>query len=238
MRPILCLALLSLLTAAPLVGQVGHPPDRSPYRDIQFGKSMTLLVGDVGGNGGKIGVGPHDGRSYGVRFDIRAGTAVQFGFTVARADLHRLIVSAQDSVANRVDGPVSQTLTMVETALQINVTGKKTWHGLAPYVAGTIGLAGGSTLPASQPDSSGYKFGTRFYFAPAAGIRVFLTRSLHLRLEARQLFWKLSYPAIYNAEPAAQPSIDPSKPNSVLQGGKLTEWTGGRELRAGLAFSF
>jgi hypothetical protein len=39
-------------------------------------------------------------------------------------------------------------------------------------------------------------------------------------------------------EPAAQPSTDPTKPNSVLKGEKLTEWTGGRELRAGLGFNF
>ena len=230
----LCLA----LAAAPLSAQVGHPPNRSPYRDIVHGKSLTVMYGDVGGSGGKIGVGPHDGRSYGMRFDIRVGTPIQFGFTVARADLKRLIVSAADSVNNRVDGPVDQSLTMVEGALQINLTGKKTWNHLAPFVGGTIGYLSGSALPASQPDSSGYKFGSKFYFAPAAGIRVFFGKSLHLRLEARQLLWKLTYPSAYQREPAAQPSTDPTKPNSVLKGAKLTEWTGGRELRLGLGFNF
>jgi len=232
-------ALLVLaLAAAPAAAQVGHAPAHSPYRDILAGKSITVLVGDVGGSGGKIGVGPHDGQSYGVRFDIRLGTPLQFGVTVARAQLKRLIVSAADSVNNRVDGPVDQNLTMFEGALQLNLTGKKTWHHLAPFLGGTVGYVDGSPLPSSQPDSSGYKFGSKFYFAPAAGVRIFLGQSFHLRLEARQLFWKLTYPSAYNLEPAAQPSSDPTKSNSVLQGGKLTEWTGGRELRAGLGFNF
>jgi hypothetical protein len=230
----LCLA----LAAAPLSAQVGHPPGRSPYRDIVHGKSLTAMYGDVGGTGGQIGVGPHDGRSYGVRFDIRVGTPLQFGLTLARANLKRLIVSADDSVSNRVDGPVDQRLTMVEGALQLNLTGKKTWNHLAPFLAGTIGYVGGSGLPASEPDSSGYKFGSKFYFAPAAGVRVFFGRSLHLRLEARQLFWKLTYPSSYLVEPAAQPSTDPAKPNAVLTGPKLTEWTGGREFRLGLGVNF
>ena len=228
----------ALFAATPLAAQVGHAPGASPYRDILQGKSITLLVGDVAGDGGRIGIGPHDGQSYGVRFDIRLGAPLQFGITVARAELKRLIVSADDSVTNRVDGPVDQSLTMFEGALQLNITGRKTWYRLAPYLGGTIGYVSGSSLPGSQPDSSGYKFGSKFYFAPAAGLRVFMTRSLHLRLEARQLYWKLTYPTSYNQEPAAQPSSDPDKPNSVLKGAKLQEWTGGRELRAGLGLTF
>jgi hypothetical protein len=229
---------LSVLLASPLTAQVGHAPGSSPYRDITKGKSFTFLYGDLGGDGGRLGIGPHNGRSYGVRFDIRLGTPVQFGFTVARAEMERLIVSADDSVDNRVDGPVDQNLTMIEAALQLNITGKKTWHRLAPYLAGSVGWVDGSDLPASQPDSSGYKFGSRFYLAPAAGVRIFFSNRLHLRLEARQLYWRLSYPFSYTQEPAAEPSPDPDNPNSVLGGAKREQWTGARELRAGLAFGF
>jgi hypothetical protein len=231
-------ALVMLCLATPLAAQVGHDPHRSPYRDIIRGKSLTLLYGDVAGDGGKIGVGPHDGQSYGVRLDLRLGTPVQFGVTVAKANLKRLIVSADDSVNKRVDGPVDQSLTMFEAALQLNLTGRKSWHRLAPYLGASLGYQKGSSLPASQPDSSGYKFGSKFYLSPAIGVRIFVSQTLHLRLEARQLYWKLTYPNSYNQEPADEPSTNPDKPNSVLKGAKLDEWTGGRELRAGLGFSF
>lgn len=230
---------LALLLAAPLAAQVGHAPASSPYRDIFAGKSLTAVVGDIGGDGGRIGVGPHNGRSYGLRFDIRIGAPVHFAVTVAKADAERFVVSADDSVATRKKGPVDQGLTMFEAAAQLNITGKKTWHRLAPFVGMSVGYVDGGGLPAGAPaDSSGYNFGGKFYLSPAAGVRVFLGNNLHLRFEARQLFWKLSYPVSYTIEPAAEPSTDPDNPNAVLPNGKRDEWSGGRELRVGVGFAF
>jgi hypothetical protein len=238
MRLAFTVTVLAGLIAGPLCAQVGHDPARSPYRDITHGKSVTLLGGDVGGDGGKVGVGPHHGRSYGARFDFRLSAPIQFGLTVARAELERFVVSADDSVATRKTGPVDQNLTLIEATMQLNLTGKKTWHRLAPFISGSVGWTRGSDLPASVPDSSGFKFGSKLYLAPAVGVRAFVTNSFFLRLEARQLFWKLNYPLAYTQEPAAQPSTDPDRPNAVLEDGKRSQWSGARELRAGLGFAF
>jgi hypothetical protein len=239
MHRLLTTTLTLMALAGPLAAQVGHEPNSSPYRDIPYGRSLSLLVGEIGGNGGSIGVGPHNGQSYGVRFDVRVGAPVQLGFTVARGDLERLVVSAADSVANRVDGPVKQAVTMLEFAVQINLTGKKSWHRLAPFIGGSAGFIHGADLPPTVKDSSGYKFGGKIYLAPAAGVRVFLGKSLNIRLEARHLFWKLKYPLTYNLDPAAEPSGNPSTHrNSVLPGSKSDEWSGGSELRAGLSYAF
>ena len=238
MRLILASIPAVCLLASSVSAQVGHDPAHSPYRDIPKGKSVTLMIGDVGGDGGKVGVGPHNGRSYGARFDLRLSAPVQFGLSVARAELERFVVSADDSVATRKKGPVDQNLTMIEATLQLNLTGKKTWYRLAPFLSGSFGWTRGSDLPSSVPDSSGFKFGSKLYLVPAVGVRVFVTNSLFLRLEARQLFWKLSYPLGYTQEPAAEPSTDPNRPNAVLPDGKRTQWSGARELRAGLGFAF
>lgn len=233
------LAALALVVSLPLSAQVGHDPGRSPYRDILRGKSLTALVGDLGGDGGRIGVGPHNGRTYGLRFDIRIGTPVHFAVSVARAEAERFVVSADDSVATRRKGPVDQALTMFEAGMQLNLTGKKSWHRLAPFLGVAVGYADGENLPASAPqDSSGYNFGGKLYLVPSAGVRVLLSNSLQLRFEARQLFWKLNYPLSYTAEPAAEPSTDPDNPNAVLPSGKRDEWSGGREFRLGLGFAF
>jgi len=235
MRPSL---LLLALAASPLAAQVGHAPDHSPYTDILPGRSFTLLYGDVGGDGGRLGIGPHHGRSYGVRGDIRLGAPLQVGFSVARAELERLVVSADDSVATRVKGPVDQRLLMLELTMQLNLTGKKSWHHLAPYLSGSLGWANGSDLPAGGPaDSSGFKFGNKIYLSPGVGLRVMIGQTLHLRLDARQLFWKLSYPVSYLVEPAAEPGVTGSS-NAVITDGKRNQWSGGRELRVGLGLSF
>lgn len=235
----LTLPFLLFAVTAPLTAQVGHDPASSPYRDIPNGRSLTFLVGDVGGNGGKVGVGPHNGRSYGGRLDLRISGPVQFGLGFSQANLERLVVSADDSVARRTTGPFTQTLTMIEASLQFNITGRKSWHRLAPYASGTLGWAHGSSLPASaSADSSGYKFGSKIYLAPAIGVRIIITNNVQLRLDARQLFWKLKYPLSYTQDPLAEPSPNGDLANAVLPDGKREQWSGARELRVGLGFSF
>jgi hypothetical protein len=227
----LLVALASVAVAcSPLAAQVGHSPESSPYQDIRFAKFVSLLYGDIGGDGGKVGVGPHHGQSYGARFDIRLSGPLQAGLSFAQADLERLVIDADAPVATRVKGPVGQQLTLLELALQWNITGRKTWHRLAPYVTGAIGVATSTDTPS---DTSGYSFGTKVYLSPGIGFRLFLSDRIHLRAEARQLFWKLSYPSSYFQAPAADTTAAP-----VLSGGSHSQWTGGRELRVGLGIGF
>jgi hypothetical protein len=230
--------LLPLLAGAatPAAAQVGHPPEHSPYRDLLYGNSITPFIANIGGDGGKLGIGPHDGTTYGIRYDRRLSNIIQFGLSFESGNLQRLIVDADDSVATRVKGPVQQQLSIAELALQWNITGKKTWHGLAPYFGGTIGLTWADDTPA---DTSGYRFGTRAVLAPDLGFRLFVGQRLHLRGEVRQLFWQLKYPGAYLDEPADQPGTGTGKnSNAVIRNGKLDEWTGGTEFKLGIGFSF
>jgi hypothetical protein len=224
------LAVAGALLASPLAAQVGHPPHATPYRDIVNGMTVTFLTGDVGGNGGKLGIGPHHGQSYGARFDLRISGPVEAHLGASHASLDRLIVSTRDSVATRVSGPVSQGVTLVEAGLQFNLTGRKTWHHLAPFFGGSLGLATASDTPA---DSSGYTFGSKFFVAPEIGMRVLLGDRLQLRADARALFWKLKYPTGYLLPPTKEPTGRP-----LITDGKLTEGTGGHEFRLGIALSF
>ncbi len=229
---------LLLALALPLpttaMAQAGHPPSGSPYRDIRYGHSVLLNVGQFGGGGGRLELGPHDGTLYGLRYDIRVSGPIQFGFSVANGTLERLIQDPDDSVATRTSGPVPQKVTFAELAIQFNLTGSKTWRGLAPYIAGSGGLALSGGVPA---DTTGYDFGNKFYIVPAAGLRFFLTPNIHLRAEARSVFWKLSYPVSFAEEPAEEPG-DAASPNALLPDGRLDEWTSSRWLLIGLGVSF
>ena len=219
--------------ASPALAQVGYPPSKSPYRDILYGTTITAMIGHIGGDGGKLRVGAHNGLAYGARFDVRLSTPLQVGAAVTYANLERFIVDADDSVASRVRGPVDQRVILAEAALQWNITGKKTWHRLAPYVGLSLGLAFGSDTPS---DTSGYRFGNKFFAAPNLGVRAFLTDRLHIRAEARQIFWKLKYPSRYLDEPEDQPGTGDDS-NAVITDGKLEEWTGGRHLFVGLGYA-
>ena len=222
-------ALLALLPES-ASAQVGHPPDRSPYRDIPKGHTVTGFAGLFGGTGGRFAIAPHDGPVFGLRYDIRTASALQMGLVFARGNLERMIVDPFVEVENRVSGPVDQKVTFLELDLQLNLTGGKTWHRLAPFagVGGGLAIAGNTAA-----DTSGFDFGKKIYLAPHAGFRFFLTDRLHLRADARVLFWKLNYPASFTLEPTLDPDAPP-----VIDDGNVSEWTTSSWLQAGLGFSF
>ncbi|HEV7367295.1 MAG TPA: hypothetical protein VGN76_15730 [Gemmatimonadales bacterium] len=229
MRNLFGIALLLALPASALA-QVGHAPKTSPYRDIHKGHTLTAMGGYFKGDGGRFGIGPHGDYVFGGRYDIRSASAFQIGIGVYHGNLNRLIVDPFVVLANRVKGPVKQSVTFAEIALQFNITGGKTWHRFAPFLAASGGLAFASSTPT---DTSGYNFGNKFFLAPTFGVRVFLTERLHLRAEARANFWKLNYPDTFRQPPIEQPAAPP-----VIVGGSITEWVSSRWVQVGLGYSF
>ena len=230
LRPVAIACAIAMLCPALASAQVGHPPGRSPYRDIPKGHTLTGFAGLFGGSGGRFGIAPHDGTVFGLRYDIRTASPIQMGLLLARGNLERLIVDPFVELENRVSGPVDQTVSFLELDLQLNLTGGKTWHRLAPFVGAGVGL----TFPSGTPaDTSGFELGKKIYLAPHAGFRLFITDRLHLRTDARVIFWKLSYPASFTREP----TLDPDSP-PVIDDGRVSEWTTSSWLQAGLGFSF
>ena len=223
------LALLALLPESALA-QVGHPPNRSPYHDIPKGHTVTVYAGQFGGSGGRFEIAPHDGAVFGLRYDIRTASALQMGLLFGRGTMERMIVDPFVEVENRVSGPVDETVSFVELDLQLNLTGGKTWHRLAPFV----GVGGGLALPSDTPaDTSGFELGKKIYLVPHAGFRFFLTDRIHLRTDARVIFWKVNYPTSFTLEPTLDPDAPP-----VIDDGRVSEWTTSSWLQAGLGISF
>ncbi len=221
---------LGLMLPALGAAQVGHPPAGSPYQDIPKGHTVTGFAAQFGGSGGRFGIAPHDGPVFGLRYDIRTASPVQIGLLFARGTLERLIVNPFVDIENRVSGPVDQAVSFLEIDLQLNLTGGKTWHRFTPFAGTGVGL----TFPASTPaDTSGFKLGKKIYLAPHAGFRFFITDRVHLRTDARVVFWKLSYPPSFTREP----TLDPDSP-PVIDDGRVSEWTTSSWLQAGLGFSF
>lgn len=219
-----CLALAGTAQA-----QVGHDPARSPYRDMRYGQFVSVTVGRVFGDGGKIGFGPHHGQVAILRHDFLADRPLSISLGAGYAKVDRNFALAETQ-ANRLRGPAEHDVWFGEGNVQLNLTGGKTWRGLAPYLGLGVGLAVAERIPG---DSSGYKFGTKFYLAPAAGVRVFLSRRLFLRMEARTNFWSLTYPAGLRNDPDGQ--FGPEQP---ILTGEGKEWVPTPILHAGFGFAF
>jgi hypothetical protein len=227
---VLAAALAGLaLLSRPVTAQVGHDPARSPYRTLRFGQFIGLNGGLLNGNGGALGVAPHHGPVLGLRYDFLSAGTLTLGIAASVANLERLVVDPHKPIETAVTGPIKQRAGIGEVIVQFNLTGSKTWHRIAPYVAGSFGMMLAEHTP---EDSSDFKFRTRFLLTPGLGARVFLSDRLFLRLEARTAFWSVSYPASFRAVP----SSDPSKPPVLAAPTK--EWLANGWYSVGLSYAF
>jgi hypothetical protein len=218
-----------LLVARSAAAQVGHDPDRSPYRTLRYGQFIGASVGYFNGVGGQIGVAPHKGPTVGLRYDFLAAGTLTVGLAASYGQLDRFLVDPTKPIETARTGPLQQSVTFVEGILQFNLTGGKTWNRIAPFVSGGFGLV----LAGSTPeDSTGFKFRTKLAITPGIGARIFLSERLFLKLEGRSTFWQIGYPASYRSPP----STDPGKPPVIPGPGK--EWVTNGWYSLGLSYAF
>lgn len=222
------LAVAGLLAAAPAAAQVGSLPGKSPYRDIRFGHGISFTAAQWAGDGGEVGVGPGDGTTFGLRYDLRVSQPVSLSVGVARGDFDRVVLDPTALPEDREAVPVTGSLSLIDLGLQFTLTGAKTWHGLAPY----IGAAAGIALGGNVDDASGYEFGNKVTFAPLIGTRFFAGDNFFARLELRGTFWKLSYPTSFLTSPTV------NEDDAILPGGPESEWVLNPSIQVGLGYSF
>lgn len=218
------LLLFVLAAATPAFAQVGHPPDQSPYRDIPKKLSLTALGGYIGGSGGTLGLGPHDGPVYGGRFGIAVSGPLELSLSVEHADLQgRLVYRGLDGKL-ALGGNIPSPVWMFETDVQYTITGAKTWHHLAPYIGGGIGYAWRTS---STVSGDAFDFGGRFYWAPYAGTRIYVNSRSFLRAEIRGAFWRLAYPPPYYEDI-----------NGILQSYAINNYLSNVWYQFGVGYSF
>lgn len=217
---VLTLGLLSVLPSfRSLSAQVGRDPAQSPYRDISRGAGPVFFAGHLGGDRGKANVGPGDAMSYGLRYELALGraTLVQFAAAYLRGDRFIVNPAVNDTVQDRRYGPVDNDLLSTEIALQLRLTGGKTWHGFAPYLGTGVGMAF-DLRSAGDTTGSGYQFGRKLTFSGITGLRWHATRKVTVQLDARAMFWRLKYPVSFHST-----APDGSRVISIQD--PLTDWT-------------
>lgn len=229
MHRLTLVAIAALAFAPAAAAQVGHDPAHSPYQTLRYGQFVGVSGGYFRGDGGQIGVAPHHGGTVGLRYDFLGAGTISLGLSASYARLERFIVDKNKPIETGKTGPVIQNTMLFEGIIQFNLTGSKTWNGIAPYVSTGLGVVLGGATPA---DTSGFKFRTKGALTPGIGARVFLSPRLFLRLEARSTFWQISYPGVYRSPPLN----DPSKPPAITGPGK--EWVTNGWYSVGLSYAF
>ncbi len=221
-RVLLLAALLGALPAALAAqGEVGNEPERSPYRDIFTHQGFTLFAGRFAGNTGPAHTGPRPGLAIGARLQVRISGAVDIwaSFGEAMSSRERLDVSGDTT---KDMGSIKARLLMFDLAMALNLTGDKTWHGFAPYV----GVGAGIVAPNHKViDPGGFELGSNFTLVPTIGTRLFIARSLALRFEIRDYYYRYTFPLDYYQAPGHQ-GVIPATEASRQWYNNLTLWAG------------
>jgi hypothetical protein len=202
--------LLPVVPSARLSAQVGHDPATSPFRDVTTRQALTVFGGRFNGNESEAGVGAMPGPMLGLRLQTRLSGPLDLWISVAGVNSTRLVVNPDSPLTSRTTGPINYDLMLLDMALGFNLTGLKTWHGLAPYIS----IGGGVEIPTQgRTDPGGYEARQNFMFIPSIGTRLALSRRISATFELRDYLIRYEWPYAYlhPTNVAVPPVLDPRK---------------------------
>lgn len=196
----LCL-LASLVCIVPRGAEAQVDLD-SPYRFLETSQGTGPFAGYLATSDGSIGLGPSSAPVFGGRYGIRVSGPFMVEAELAYIPSTRAVLDTVPSDTAIVSlGETDMPLALARAALRFNVTGARTWHRLQPFALFGIGvaldLAGESSLDEELPEDVRFDFGTSFAADFGAGIEWFVSRRATLRLDARNLLWRLETPTAF-----------------------------------------
>lgn len=210
------------------VGRVGYPPARSPFVDLEHSQELTLIGGNYHGHRDAANVAPQGGSLVGVHYEWRAAGPLALIAEVARATSERNILNPSKVGAARDLGSVNRPLYTGDFDLGLDLTGGKSWHRLVPQVSSGIGLVSDFH---SQPDSGGFRFGTRFAFNLAAGLKYTPAGHWQVRADIKDRMYTIAYPETYYIAPTGGTPVVTTEQSRSF-------WTHNPQLTLGLSYLF
>ena len=204
------LAALALLPGARAAAQTVP----SPYRHIETSQSIAVTAGYLFTDpevtltdSTSAELGHRSAPVVGLRYQLRASGPLSIEFSAAvspgERNLYGPAYNADSTVVTAEDLGVAvpSTIVMGDVGLKFNLTGARTWNGLAPYFSAAGGIVGDirGTLPeereADIPATARFRFGPAFAVGGALGTDWFPNRRTSLRLEAQGRLWRMRTPS-------------------------------------------
>ncbi|NIN73003.1 MAG: hypothetical protein GTO46_13960 [Gemmatimonadetes bacterium] len=216
----------------------------SPYRFIEPKQDLGLSFSYIWANAGKAGIGPKAGPAVGLRYTRRISrplslTPEVFFFRSERDVIDPSLEEGQEDQGNgsAFIGTQGLDILLVAGRFNLNLTGTRTWHSLAPYLFSGLGIAmeigGASTCPESPaPDCQielreRFDFGTSLLLQLGLGTVWIPRQRLSLRIEGLNRIWRIKTPPGY---------VDPGV--TIFPIPQATDWTNNWELALTLSYWF
>ena len=190
------MVLAAVLTLAPRAWtqEVGYPPARSPFRDLEYRHELTLFGGYYAAGKDPAGVAPRSGPMLGLRYDANVGGPVSLFLRASYVASERRALDPTQPAEARDLGIKSWPLYVTDFGLSLNVTGQKSYRRMVPVVSVGIGFAADGNR--SVPEDP-FRFGTEFALTYGAGLRFVPGGRFQIRLGADGYLYRLRYPSGY-----------------------------------------
>jgi hypothetical protein len=217
----------ALALPAALRAQVGYPPDRSPYRDLEFRQELTTFTGYFSASEDPVKVAPQSGPLLGLRYEVRIGGPAQLFARVARVFSERAPIDPTLPEAQRRLPTQSWPLYLSDVGIALNLTGQKSLHSFVPVLNGGIGVA--SDFKGRDPGD--YQFGTSFAFTFGAGVRWVPGGRFQLRADISDYLYKIEYPPSYTLPSGGNPAV-------LGEGQGRSSWQNNAVITLGASYLF
>lgn len=229
----------ALLLAPSLINAqlVGVRPERSPFRDIEFRRELTVFTGWYATDAGIAGVLPRGGPMLGARWETHLSGPLRFYTRVGSVFSQRTVINparpdSLDASGNNVRslGEYGWPVFFGDVGLNADLTGRKSYRRLVPMLS--VGV-GGVTDFIRGPDAGQFSFGTKFALSYGGGVRYVPDGRWQYRLDVHDVLHRVKYPPSYltNLSGSGPVIADPQEDRSwhhnvALQFG--VSWTYGR----------
>lgn len=182
---------------------VGHTPETSPFHDIDANQRITLFGGYFKAQGDGLQTTPQSGPAFGLRYDLPVAGPADFFVRLQRVNSSRIAYNPTLPAATRSLGRQSLALYDGDLGFALNLTGRRTWHGLIPNINFGLGIVSASGTTKNDP----YSFGTQFAFSTGIGIRYNPSNSYEIRLDAGPTYYQNHYPPAYFVAPTGSTAL-------------------------------
>jgi hypothetical protein len=219
-------AALALFVALPLRAQVGHDPESSPYRDLEYRQEFTPYAGYARARVDAAGATPQSAAIAGLRYELYLAGPVSLTGDFSTMLSERTIIDPSKPRATRVVGTEKSPIYGADVGIALGLTGRKSWHNLVPQIRTGVGVL----VNSASDVLDGYKFGTPFAISFGAGLKFVPGSRLQLRADVGERLFKQKNPESFYTKASDNTAVLTDSPRSY--------WTNHGLLTLGVSFLF
>ncbi|HET9950029.1 MAG TPA: hypothetical protein VFQ22_13990 [Longimicrobiales bacterium] len=188
-------ALAAALAAAPGARAQVIP---SPYAFIEERQEVGLFAGYLDTGSGRLGFAPPGGIWAGARYGIELSGPLSLEAVAGAVRSTRDVVSPALPLGEQVIGEADIVLATIEGRLKLSLMGRRSWHGLSPFLV----FGGGIVFDAWNDRSRDilveqdeiFDFGSSFLGTAGVGTRWFITPRFATRVDGLFSLWNVETP--------------------------------------------